>query len=77
MNEAKHEWRDYCDDEGLDYDVDPEDFETEEEYNKAVYEAKYGWRDYCESEYGIDPNDYETEDEFYEAVAEAETEAEW
>ena len=55
------------------YDIDPEDYETEDEYNAAVREAKYGWRDTCEdgSDYGINPEDYETEDEYLEALAEA------
>ena len=40
-------WRDSCED-GSDYDVSPEDFETEEEYEEALHEAKFAWRDSCE-----------------------------
>jgi hypothetical protein len=67
----KYAWRDSCE---YDYKVgvNPYDYETEEEYDKAVYEAKYGWRDYCESYYdtGVDPDDYETEEEYEEALNE-------
>lgn len=34
-------WRDYCDDN--DYGIDPEDYDTEEEYEKAIEEAENGW----------------------------------
>ena len=65
-------WRDFCED-GSDYGISPEDYETEEEYEEALEEARYGWRDDCESAFdtGVDPEDYETEEEYEEALAEA------
>lgn len=65
-------WREYCDD-GSEFGVDPEDYETEEEYDEALAEAKVAWRDTCDdgSEYGVDPEDYETEDEYNDALTEA------
>lgn len=67
-----YEWRDYCED-GTKFGVDPEDYETEEEYNEALKEAKYGWRKYCEdgAEFDVDPEDFETEDEYNDALVEA------
>lgn len=71
-----YEWRMFCED-GLEYGVIPEDYETEYEYIEALNEAKYGWRDICEdgSEYGIDAEDYETEDEYEEALNQAREDA--
>ncbi len=65
-------WREFAEDSS-EYGIDPEDYETEEEYEEALEEAKYGWRDTAEdgSEYGIDPEDYETEEEYEEALEEA------
>lgn len=65
-------WREFCED-GSDFDLDPEDYETEEEYEEALREAQTAWRDTCEdgSEYGLDPEDYETEEEYEEALEEA------
>lgn len=70
-----YSWRDYCED-GDDYDVDPEDYETEEEYEEALNEAKYAWRDTCEydPDVFVDPEDYETEEEYEEALEEARNE---
>ena len=70
----KYEWRLYCED-GFEFGVDPEDYETEEEYNEALNEAKYGWRDNCESvlDTGVDPEDFETEDEYQDALEEERT----
>lgn len=67
----KYEWRIFCED-GTEYGVYPEDYETEEEYENALDEAKYGWRDSCESvlDTGVDPEDYETEDEYRDALEE-------
>ena len=64
-----YSWRDYCED-GFEYGVDPEDYETEEEYMEALNAEKYGWRDYCEDgeEYGLNPKDFETEEEYMEAL---------
>lgn len=65
-------WREFCED-GSDVLIDPEDYETEDEYNEALQEARSAWRDTCEdgSEYGLDPEYYETEDEYNEALEEA------
>lgn len=74
-DEDKYEWRDYCED-GSEFDVDPEDFETEEEYNSALETAMYAWRDYCEdgSDYGIYPEDYDTLEEYLEDLEDAKDE---
>lgn len=67
-------WREFCGD-GSEFDLDPEDYDTEEEYEEALAEAKekVAWRDTCEdgSDVFIDPEDYETEDEYNEALEEA------
>lgn len=70
-----YSWRDYCED-GDNFDVDPEDYETEEEYEEALNEAKYAWRDTCEYDVNVfvDPEDYETEEEYEEALEEARNE---
>lgn len=67
----EYSWRDECE-EGIEYGVDPEDYEDEDEYEEALNEVKYGWRDECEEgiEYGVDPEDYETEEEYEEALLE-------
>ena len=69
--EEEYVWRETCED-GSEYGLDPEDFETEEEYEEALEEEKYGWRLTCEDgrEYGLDPEDYETEDEYNDALYE-------
>ncbi len=66
------EWRIFCDD-GSEYGLDPEDYDTEEEYEEALAEAKVAWREDCEDgrEYGIVPEDYETEEEYEEALEDA------
>lgn len=67
-------WREYCED-GSEFDIDPEDYETEEDYDEALAEAKQkvAWRKTCEdgSDVFIDPEDYDTEDEYNEALEEA------
>lgn len=70
--EEDYSWRDECED-GFDYGVDAEDFETLEEYEEALNEAKYAWREECDdgSEYGLDVDDYETAEEYEEALNEA------
>lgn len=35
----RYDWRDDCED-GFEYGIDPEDYETEEEYKEALKEAK-------------------------------------
>ncbi len=66
------DWRYTCED-GTEYGVIPEAYDTEEEYLEALEEAKYAWRDSCEdgSDYGIYPNNYETEAEYIEALENA------
>lgn len=65
----KYAWRATCAD-GSEYDLDPLDYETEEEYNAAIYNEKYGWRRWHSEakRYGIDVNAYETEDEYNEIL---------
>lgn len=72
VNDNRYAWRLNCED-GSEYGVFPEDYETREEYHEAIHREKYAWRDWCEdgSELGIDPDDYETEDEYEEALEEA------
>lgn len=71
----EYDWRDTCED-GSEFGIDPEDYETEEEYEEALEEARYGWRDTCEdgSDFDIDPEDYETEEEYEEALEQAKRE---
>lgn len=72
-----YSWREECE-EGLEYGIDAEDYETQEEYEEALQEAKYEWREECEEglEYGIDAEDYETQEEYEEALQEAKYEKE-
>ena len=72
VNDNRYAWRLNCED-GSEYGVFPEDYETREEYHEAIHREKYAWRDWCEdgSELGIVPDDYETEDEYEEALEEA------
>ena len=65
-------WRDDCDPD-YESDIDPDDFDSQEEYMDAVEEAKYEWREYCEDgwEYDLDPMDFETEKEYQDALEEA------
>lgn len=69
---ADNSWKNFCED-GDEYDVDPEDYDSEEEYEEALTEAKYSWQDECEDgiEYGIDPEDYDSEEKYEEALTEA------
>ena len=69
---ADHSWRSLHDYD-VDTGIDPEDYETEDEYLEALNTARTAWRDYhfYDPETGIDPEDYETEEEFEEALAEA------
>ena len=67
-------WREFCED-GSEFDLDPEDYQTEEEYEEALAEAKdkIAWREFCKdgSEFNLDPKDYKTEDEYNEALEDA------
>ena len=67
----RNAWRTRCED-GSKYDLDPLDYDCEEEYNAALHEEKYGWRKYCEdgAEYDLDPMDFETEEEYDAALDE-------
>ena len=67
----EYAWRETCED-GSEFGLDPDDFETEEEYAEALNDEKYGWRTTCEdgSEFGLDPEDYETEEEYNDALYE-------
>lgn len=64
-------WRDTAED-GTEFGIYPEDYDTEEEYEDALEEAKYAWRDTVEdgTEFGIDPEYYETEEEYNDALEE-------
>lgn len=65
-----HAWRRNCVD-GSEYDIDPLDYETEAEYNQAIYDEKYAWRQWAAIDarkYGIDPTAFETEEAFSTAV---------
>lgn len=72
VNDNRYAWRLNCED-GSEYGIHPEDYETREEYHEAIQREKYAWRDWCEDglEHGVDPDDYETEDEYEEALEEA------
>ena len=71
-SDSDDDWRGEHD-EGYEYDVDPNDYDTEDEYLDALEEAKYGWRETYEddTDYDVDPEDYETEEEYLEALEEA------
>ena len=69
----KYAWRKGCVD-GSAYNIDPLDYETEQEYNQAIHDAKYAWRrwaSYDARKYGIDPNAFDKEEDFNAAVTEA------
>ena len=66
-------WRKNCAD-GSEYDIDPLDYETEDEYNQAIYDEKYAWRRWAAidaKKYGIDPTAFETEKDFSAVVDKA------
>lgn len=65
----KYAWRLNCED-GSEYGISPEDYETRDEYHEALHREKYAWRDYCDdgSAYGVDHEDYETEEEYEDAL---------
>lgn len=71
-NDNRYAWRLNCED-GSEYGIYPEDYETRDEYHAAIHREKYGWRAFCEdgSEYGLNPKDYESEDEYAAALEEA------
>jgi len=68
--QQRHGWRDYHLDGLIDYGVDPDDYEDEEEYLDAIEEAKrekWSFDSDCDIDI-IDPADYENEYEYLEAV---------
>lgn len=71
-DDTDDDWRLFCED-GSEYDLDPEDYASEYDYEEALAQAKVAWRDTCEDGFdlGIDPDNYDTEDEYEEALAEA------
>ncbi|MCC8101553.1 MAG: hypothetical protein LIP11_04590, partial [Clostridiales bacterium] len=71
-NDNRYAWRLNCED-GSPYGINPDDYETREEYNEALYKEKYRWRNFCEdgTDYGIAPEDYETEEEYEDALKNA------
>ena len=52
-------WRSFCED-GSDYGLDPEDYETEEEYEEALDEAKDAEQEFCED---VDFDDFDAEED--------------
>ncbi|MDO4563724.1 MAG: hypothetical protein Q4C12_07830 [Clostridia bacterium] len=52
------------------YDLDPCDYDTEQEYLDALNEAKYGWRKWYSNRdnCGLDPNTFETQEAFTGAL---------
>ncbi|MDD4493281.1 MAG: hypothetical protein PHV32_02870 [Eubacteriales bacterium] len=70
--DESHSWRSFCED-GTELNIDPADYETEEEYVIALKRAKYAWREFCEdgSEFDVTPDEYESEDEYNDALEEA------
>ncbi len=69
----QYAWRLNCED-GSEYGIWPENYETREEYHEALHCEKYRWREYCKdgSGIGVDPQDYESEDEYELALELAE-----
>ncbi len=67
-----YDWRKYCHD-GAEYNIFPENYETIEEYSKALIDAKYGWKKrhiQDQLDFDVNPDDYETEEEYEEAIEE-------
>lgn len=70
--DAEDDWRDQY--YGNDMEIDPDDYDSEEEYQDA-YKEKESWIEGISErvtaladEYGIDPVDYDDYDEFIEAL---------
>lgn len=79
-DDSDEDWKLFCED-GLEYGLDPDDYETEEEYNEAVdsYVARreqYVWRKIYrrQNTYGLNIYEYETEREFLQALVVAKEE---
>ena len=64
----RHAWRLNCED-GSAYGVDPEDFETRDAYNAALYRKKTAQRDSCDdgADHEVSPEGGETKDKNDEA----------
>lgn len=63
-------WRKNCVN-GSEYGIDPLDYETENEYNAAVFEEKYAWRKWHShdaKQFEIDPTAFENEDDFVATI---------
>lgn len=56
--------------DGSEYNLDPRDYDSEEEYLAALTEEKYAWRQWCvrDDNSGLDPTQFETEDEYNKAL---------
>lgn len=72
IGEEEYSWREEYEWDA-EYGVDPEDYETEDEYLEALNEEKYVWRETCEDglDYAVFPEDFETEEEYLEALEDA------
>ena len=74
MNEMEDETTpkipEYLKEEGEEYCIYPENYDSVEEFQEAVNEAKYGWRLFVDTDNAVllDPEDYETEEEYEEAL---------
>lgn len=69
LREEKEEWVSEVGD-GSEYGIDPQDFDSKDDYEFAYNRAKYAWRDSCPGlwETGVDPDLYETKEDYLEAV---------
>ena len=79
------DWRDEF--QFNDYNLDPDDYDSKEEFLEAVEEARVNaeitkeeeeneWRDeHMFNKYNLDPDDYDSEEDFLEALEEAEADA--
>lgn len=67
--ETDDDWREYCE-SGEKYDLDPEDFDSEEEYEDALAEAKEEWLDAYEEgwRYDLEPEDFDSIEEYKDAI---------
>lgn len=74
----KDQWQEQYD-ETNEYGIDPQDYDTEEDYARVVRKARYRWREKYkwnfESE--TDPEQYETEEDYLLAREEELNSEEW
>lgn len=70
----RESWKGYCLEESVEYDIDADEYDDEEEYLEALEEAKKEqWKNDCIGDYEfpeIDPQDYDTKEEYLEAIDE-------